>query len=102
MKALRTHAVSPGGERAVHDVCHRAVRSVDTRLGTRRRHGIRSPCEDGGERGGASEDHQHETDRPRLVTVRSVPRGEKEKTPSQKAAPMASTESPKTNQRIRS
>src|SRR5437879_8762867 len=25
MKALRTHAVSPGGERAVHDVCHRAV-----------------------------------------------------------------------------
>src|SRR5437870_4260494 len=30
MKALRTHAVSPAASERVHDVCHRAVRSVDS------------------------------------------------------------------------
>src|SRR5256885_5083383 len=30
MKDLRTHAVSPAASERVHDVCHRAVRSVDS------------------------------------------------------------------------
>src|SRR3989442_1597062 len=30
MKALRTHEVSPAASERVHDVCHRAVRSVDS------------------------------------------------------------------------